>query len=442
MTTEDDKKRDQHTEPGSDTETHGDTQREQAGTEGPNGTDTAAGQQPTPSGESAAASEAEDAPASEPRPGGEGPGSPRPPGDDETRRGGRPIAVAALVIALLVAVGVGLGGYELWQKLRQLRGAQQGMVSSQALEQRSQALSQRIDTLASRNEKLEQRLSGVQDTVSQLAGRLDQRAQQAGALADQFETLRQQQRSLAGRVDEAITVAGSEGDDWRRAEAGYLASVAVYRVRFHGDVAGALRALRTADELLAAADAPPAALREALSAARERLSEVTLPDREALASRIEDLEAGISQWPLQSGVESVAARARDGSPAAPDPAQAPGWRQALTRAWEQVKASLGQLVVVQRDGKSLPLVSPAERFFLEQNLRLRLESARLALLAGDEALYRRSLERVQSWLERYFDTSVPDVRNAVSEASSLAAASITPQLPDLSSTLEPLTRLD
>jgi len=350
------------------------------------------------------------------------------------------MAVAALVIALLVAVGVGLGGYELWQNLRQLRSAQQDMVSAQALEQRRAELSQRVDELADGNQQLEQRLAGLQDSVSQLTGRLDQRAQQAGALADQVETLRQQQRSLAGRVDEAITMAGSEGDDWRRAEAGYLASVAVYRLRFHGDVEGAQRALRTADELLAAADAPPAALRQALSAASDRLNQVSLPDREALASRIEDLEAGISQWPLGSGVESVAGAAQDGSAA--DPAQAPGWRQALTRAWQQIKASLGQLVVVQREGKSLPLVSPAERFFLEQNLRLRLESARLALLAGDQALYQRSLERVQSWLERYFDTSVPDVREAVSEVSSLAAASITPSLPDLSSTLEPLTRLD
>jgi uroporphyrin-3 C-methyltransferase len=43
-------------------------------------------------------------------------------------------------------------------------------------------------------------------------------------------------------------------------------------------------------------------------------------------------------------------------------------------------------------------------FFLRENLKLRLLSARMALLTRDEVSFRRDLKTSQEWLKRYFDT--------------------------------------
>ena len=55
------------------------------------------------------------------------------------------------------------------------------------------------------------------------------------------------------------------------------------------------------------------------------------------------------------------------------------------------------------DRPAAPLVSPQQSFFLRENLRLRLLSARLALLSRDERAFKADLDAAASWLEQYFD---------------------------------------
>jgi uroporphyrin-3 C-methyltransferase len=75
------------------------------------------------------------------------------------------------------------------------------------------------------------------------------------------------------------------------------------------------------------------------------------------------------------------------------------WRQAVSDIWQQMRS----LVVIRHDetGEAAVLV-PEQRYFLYQNLRLQLESARLALLNADSNSYQHSLQTAVSWLEKYF----------------------------------------
>ena len=64
----------------------------------------------------------------------------------------------------------------------------------------------------------------------------------------------------------------------------------------------------------------------------------------------------------------------------------------------------------------MPLVSPDQQFFLRENLRMRLLSARVALLAHDGPASRPIPASAADWLQRYFDTNDTKVGAAVDGA--------------------------
>ncbi|MBE9532527.1 MAG: uroporphyrinogen-III C-methyltransferase, partial [Proteobacteria bacterium] len=106
------------------------------------------------------------------------------------------------------------------------------------------------------------------------------------------------------------------------------------------------------------------------------------------------------------------------------------WQSAASQAWNEVKS----LVVIrhQQDGAAAVLV-PEQRYFLYQNLTLKLESAQLALLSGEALIFKSRLASAEQWLQHYF---VGDDRDAMlAMVTALQAESITVDLPDISASL-------
>jgi uroporphyrin-3 C-methyltransferase len=85
-------------------------------------------------------------------------------------------------------------------------------------------------------------------------------------------------------------------------------------------------------------------------------------------------------------------------------------------------------------------LTPEQTFFLRENLRLRLLTARIALLQRDEATYRADLSAAESWIKQHFDTSDTTVQNTITTMHQLASSSISIQLPDISDTLNAASR--
>jgi uroporphyrin-3 C-methyltransferase len=95
-----------------------------------------------------------------------------------------------------------------------------------------------------------------------------------------------------------------------------------------------------------------------------------------------------------------------------------------------------QLVRVQNmDKQEAPLLAPSQVYFLRENLKLRLLSARLALLSRDEASYRTDLAAVQSMLTRYFDDKSVAVKGALATLRQLAGSPVSIEMPDISASL-------
>jgi len=73
---------------------------------------------------------------------------------------------------------------------------------------------------------------------------------------------------------------------------------------------------------------------------------------------------------------------------------------------------------------------------LRENLKIRLVSARLALLSRDEETFRQEVKTAQVWTKHYFDVKSPEGEHMLSELSLLSTASIHIELPDIGSSLQ------
>lgn len=339
-------------------------------------------------------------------------------GSGGPQRPGRPLAVAivALLVALIVATAGAAGGWWLWERLRVLEQghdefARQTEVAElrEDLNSRSERLAGRVDNLAQEHASHVQTLAQAEETMA---------------------SIRESQARAQERMDRIRELAAAHRDDWILAEAGYLYGVARYRTRFHGDVDGALQALKEADRLLEELGASTVEQRQAVSEAINALLDVRKPDREGIAADIREVIHAIDTLPLKRTERQVESgempRQRDA-----ELDTLAGWQQAGLRAWQQFRDTIGSLVVVRRGETPPRLMAPEESHYLRENLRLQLLTARAALLQGNDAVYRQSLADVADWLGRHFDGEDEQVQEATETVQRLRDADLRAELPDL-----------
>jgi uroporphyrin-3 C-methyltransferase len=103
--------------------------------------------------------------------------------------------------------------------------------------------------------------------------------------------------------------------------------------------------------------------------------------------------------------------------------------------WKELRG----LVRVERLDRVEPaLLAPTQSVYLKENLRLRLLSARLGLLARDGRSYATDLKQAAALVERYFDTGDAAVQGVLVQLGDLADAQITPERPSINDTLSAL----
>lgn len=345
--------------------------------------------------------------------------APAEPAAPATGRGpGRLALVVALLVGLLVAAG---GGYLIWQ-MQQLADAQADLAARSELEtlrdDQQTALGELNGRVTNLNEQLESRLQSL--------------AQLENRMADQVSA----RRELADRVDQLYRRMNSETDDWRIAEAGYLARMAVHRVRFNGDIAGALEALEAADVLLSGLGGVGIDRREAIGRAVDQLLDIERIDQVAINRGLDRVADQLGSLPLAAGIQRF--ETADTTAGARSDAPAGGWQARLDRAGDRLMTGLSELVTVSRDRQVEPLPEPESRFLLQQNLRLQIESARLAALRGETATYDNALKRIDDWVSAYFDSSAESVSAVRERLAYLMDEPVKVERPAIGETLAPV----
>ena len=222
-------------------------------------------------------------------------------------------------------------------------------------------------------------------------------------------------------------------DELALAEVEQILVLASQQLSLGGNVQAALAGLQVADGKLARLDRPQLApLRRALAHDMDRLKAVPYVDVAGISIKLDQLIGGIDALPLAKDERlpppRTAASVRRRSPMAAFPAR-PVERLAQRDPRRGVRSSRSAAV------------TPQQSFFLRENLRLRLLSARLALLSRDERAFRADLQAASGWLKQYFDLQSKPVQAALATLAQQSAVPMPGEMPDLAGSLDAVRTL-
>ena len=331
------------------------------------------------------------------------PAAPSPASDAPGKRGpqwrGRinPRAIGVIVlVALIAAVWVDMRG--------QIHGLQQEII-------------RKLAEADGYNKETRQLASRASDTVRDMEYRI-------GGIESRLAETQNQRLAL-----ESLYLELNRSRDERvLAEVEQILIIGSQQLTLAGNVKAALIALESAESRLERTDgAQFTALRRAIRRDIERLKGTPYVDVVGMSLRLDNLAHDVDRLPL-----AMQERPRQEKPAAAVP-ESGALPRLAQEAWQEVKA----LIRIQRiDKEEMPVISPSQTYFLHENLRMRLMSARVALLAHEEDSFKADTREAVAWLQRYFDASDGKVAQGLATLKQLAAADVTIEVPDISGSLE------
>ena len=217
-------------------------------------------------------------------------------------------------------------------------------------------------------------------------------------------------------------------DEWALTEIEQVLQLASQQIQLARSVPSALAALQLADSKLQRLDRPQfVPLRRALARDMDRLKAVPYVDVSGISLRLDQALATVDTLPL------ALEERLPPQPAPAPPADESGWRRFLRAVWQDVR----QLIRVENlDRPEAPLLAPQQQFFLRENLKLRLLSARFSLLLHDQQNFRADLSTAEAWLGKYFDTLAPAVSTLQTLLKQLQLTDIASEIPDVVRSLE------
>lgn len=216
---------------------------------------------------------------------------------------------------------------------------------------------------------------------------------------------------------------------WTLNEVDYLLQLANQRATLANDADGARQALQLADEKLRDLnDYRLQDLRQQIADEQLALDAVATADIAGIAADLQSTLNAIDTLRVVKGPKHFNQDPRADTDT--DLTTRAGWQDALGDIWQQVRSLV---VIRQQEDATQAVLIPEQRYFLYQNLRLKLETARFALLSGKQSIYDSSLQTSIDWLNRYF---VGDERDALlASLTALESEQIEVALPDISGSL-------
>src|SRR5574340_336981 len=219
-------------------------------------------------------------------------------------------------------------------------------------------------------------------------------------------------------------------DESALAEVEQMLLIAAQQLQLSANVKVAMIAMQSADARLQRMNRPAFnGLRKAISQDIDKLRALPSVDIAGVNYQLDNLMAAVDKLPLVYQQRAAAPTAAQAAP----PEGETVWQRLLREIVQEMK----QLVRIESTGKAeIPLLPPDQEFFLRENLKLRLMSARLALMSRDEESFRQELKTAQLWTARYFDSRSGDGTRMLAGLKKLASSSIRVELPDISPSLQ------
>lgn len=355
----------------------------------------------------------------------EAPAEPSSPVAAPKRRGG---GLASL--ALLISLGaLALSGYAVWRTL----SADASPTTADNDDRRQRELldlSNRVDQSRSARDELQSRVGNLGERVSDVNTRLSDIERSSRGSADIIESLPGRVENVEQAMAAMQGVAAGTRDQWLRAEAEYYLQLANAQLQLARNPALAAYGLTLADERIRELANPVyTPVRRALATEIQSLRAVGDYDHEGIALRLQSLAQTVETLPIRNDLRRPDA---DNTTNDADGEEATG----IARGWAATKRVMGKAFTVRQTDESVaPLMSPEAAYFLRTNLALKLETARLALLRGEQTSFSRSLEDAATWIGEYFDPDAAAVKATLATLAELANEDLSVELPDISGSL-------
>ena len=234
-------------------------------------------------------------------------------------------------------------------------------------------------------------------------------------------------------------------DDWSLAEIEQVLSTANQQLQLSGNIDGALVALQNADRTLAHSNKPQfIAIRAAIARDIGRLRAVPNVDTAGMALKLDSIINEINRLPLMAGEKPLPEHGRDGSlrmkkeyEFSLSPSEWAHSGAVLWNEWiDDMREEIHSLVRVQEvDAPDALILSPSQAYYLRENLKLRLLSARLSLLSHSPNSFKNDINAALDLLDRYFDTSADSVKSVRVTLRNLESSDLSVDIPSLSDSL-------
>jgi len=247
------------------------------------------------------------------------------------------------------------------------------------------------------------------------------------------ERLNSTRKNLKSEIDQLKRQLGKTRGDWLMADAEYLLSIANQRLHLMGDVNTARMALDAADQRLReSGDTAAYKIREQIAKELAGLRSVMLPDVVGMYSSVQLLKDKVNGLAV---ILPYAGKPLTESKQIHDHDQT----QEQTHGLLNSALSLleGYVTVKHADQPVTKILSEEEVGFIRQQLNVKLEVIKIALVQQNDALFKSSIVDAKQWVTDNF-TKNKGSKSFVAELDRLDSIAIRSQFPDISLSLKML----
>lgn len=335
------------------------------------------------------------------------------------------------IIVLIIIISIAGAGFYLFQQLR----SQQENLGGELDKGDMQLL------------EVSKQISGYQSQLAAIQSQLATlEADSAGknehfnkTLADfsqlHNEKLDSARKELSDSISQVQRQLGKTRGDWLIADAEYLLTVANQRLYLSGDINTTRAALEAADQRLReSGDAGGFKVREQIAKEIAALSNITVIDTVGIYGTIQSLEDRVNGLVLflpYSG-KALAEPTAATEAAKKEPAADKETSGLVDSALEQLE---GIVTIRHTEQPIKEILTPQQAEFIREQLRVKLEMVKIALVQQNQALYQVGLADAKKWTEHNFATNA-DTSAFIAELDRLNAVNMHNQYPDISLSLK------
>jgi uncharacterized protein HemX len=329
------------------------------------------------------------------------------------------------IIVLLIVVLIAGAGFYVYQQLR----SQGDDISKE--DQRNERIEKQISDFQTQLATMQSQLTDASATLTNADERFEQKmSDRAKTQEEKLETTR---KDLTNAVLQIQRQLGKTRGDWLIADAEYLLSVAGQRLHLMGDVETTREALEAADQRLReSGDAAAFKVRDEIAKELTSLRSIPVIDLVGMYAKLQSLSSRVNNLTLFLPYQGKPVSKSSEHDKHPAPSKTSS--DLLNVVLKQLD---GYVTVRHTEQPIKAILTTEEAQFIRQQLSLKLEMIKLALVQKNQPLYQASLEDALAWLDKNFNKNA-ETQLFISELNQLNATKLNAQMPDISLSLKML----